>query len=183
MSTPRSRAAWLRGALVGVCSPLVTTAAHSWGGGTGLPGGGLILLLLVCATAGAAVGGIRLQGRLSHLLGVMLALCLTQFVGHLVLMAAGGHHHPDAGSLGLTPTMVAAHGAAAVVLGLAIAAVEYLSVVAASVLRWLRLFAAAVSPAAIVGVVCRPANVPAVQSVLLCTGLGMRAPPAGLAAA
>ncbi|CAN5444471.1 hypothetical protein BH09ACT7_BH09ACT7_14380 [soil metagenome] len=142
----------------------------------------MILLLLVCATAGAAVGGRRMENRRLRLVGVVAALCLIQLLGHLVLVVAGGHHHPGAGSLGLTPSMLAAHAAAAAVLGLTIAAVEYLFVVAASVLRWLRLFAAAVSPPAIVGLVCRPANVPAVQSVLLCTGLGMRAPPCGVAA-
>jgi hypothetical protein len=161
---------------------MVTTAAHTGGGGTGPHGGALILLLLVCATAGAAVGGMKMDNRPVRLIGVVVALCVTEFFGHLVLVLAGGFHHPGASTLGLTPSMLGAHAAAAVVLGIAITAVENLYVVAESVLRWLRLFAAAVSPHAVERRLCRPANVPAVQSVLRCTGLGMRAPPAVLAA-
>lgn len=143
-------------------------------------GGALILALFVCATVGAAVGGTRLEGRHFRLVGIVLALCIAQFLGHLILVAAGGHHHPSSG-LGLTPSMVAAHAAAAIILGVAITAVEYLYVVCASVLRWLRLFATRSTPPASRAPVCRAASVPVLQSVLLRTGLGVRAPPWGAA--
>ena len=78
--------------------------------------------------------------------------------------------------------MVASHAAAAVVLGAAITAAEYLYVVCASVLCWLRLFA---TPAARFTpfVPRRIANVFVARPVLLRSGLGMRAPPLGMAAA
>jgi hypothetical protein len=157
---------------------MVTTAAHIGGGGTGPQGGALLLVLLVCATAGAVVGGLRMESRRIRLIGVVLALGLAQFVGHLVMVVAGGHRHADV-IFGLTAPMVVAHAAAAAVLGIAITAAEYLYVVAATVVRWLRLFATAVLSPAARGPVRRPVNVPAVQSVRLCTGLGMRAPPFG----
>ena len=177
MTITRARASWLRGALVGACSTVVTMTAHAAAGG-GLPHGGglLVALLLVCATTGAAVGGIALEGRRSRLLGIVGALGLAQVLGHLTLVVVGGHH------MELTPAMVASHAAAAVVLGVAITAAEYLYVVCASVLCWLRLFA---TPAArsTPFVPRRVANVFVARPVLLRSGLGMRAPPMGIAAA
>lgn len=135
--------------------------------------------MLFCATAGAMVARLALDGRHARLVGVTGALGLAQLSGHFSFVVAGGHHHSAAG---LTPAMVAAHIGAAVVLGAAIAAVEYLYVVCVSVLRWLRIFA-------VLGV--RPRNQrprPAVktvvaESVLLSYGLGMRAPPVRFATA
>lgn len=74
--------------------------------------------------------------------------------------------------------MVAAHAVAAVVLGVAISAVEHLYVVCASVLCWLRLFATAAARPAARGV-RRTADAAVAQCVLLLSGLGMRAPPTG----
>jgi hypothetical protein len=175
VSTTVDRARWLRGALVGLCSAVVTAAAHTAGGG-GLPSGSaLIVAVVVCATTGAAIGGVGLCGRRTRPLGVIAALTVAQVLGHLTLVIAGGHHHHAAG-LGVTPSMLSAHLGAAVVLGAAICAVEFAYVVAASVLCWLRLFAAA-APRPAVRVLPRPANVVAPQPVLLLSGLGMRAPP------
>ena len=175
MSTPVARARWVRGALVGVCSAVLTAGAHTAAGGALPRGSALVVAALVCATAGGAIGGVRLTGRRTRPAAVIAALTVAQLLGHLVL--AGGHHH--VGGAGFTPAMIAAHLAAAVVLGIAISAVEYAYVVAASVLRWLRLFAtAATGP---VAPVRRWAtNVVVVQPVLPHPGLGMRAPPAGL---
>ncbi|MCT7657740.1 hypothetical protein [Mycobacterium deserti] len=177
MSTPRARARWLRGVLIAVCSAVATAGAHAAAGGVLPRGAALIVAVLVCATVGAAAGALQLAGRRAGPLGVIAALALAQLLGHLTL--AGGHHHHV---LGVTPSMAAAHAGAAVVLGAAIASVEYLYVVCASVLCWLRLFACAA--------LCPPARAVhwfadsvVAQAVLLRSGLGMRAPPYTLATA
>ena len=175
MSTSTSCARWLRGTLVGACSAVLTAAAHTAAGG-GLPqGGALMVAVLVCGVAGAAIGSAALEGRRTRVLSVVAALGIAQVLGHLTMMASGGHHHMDAG-LGWSPTMVAAHAVAAVVLGIAITAVEYLYVVCASVLSWLRLFAAA-APRPAARLAQWATSVVVAQSVLLLSGLGMRAPP------
>ena len=75
--------------------------------------------------------------------------------------------------------MIAAHAVAAVILGLAISAAEYLYIVCSSVLCWLRLFAGH-TPRPVPRVRRRATKVVAVRPVLV-TGLGMRAPPSALA--
>ena len=174
MSTPKSRACWVRGALVGACSAVVTVGAHAAAGGIVPLGGRLVASMLVCAVVGALLSAAPLEGRRGRLLGVVAALTVAQSLGHLTLMASSPHHHGD--TMGVTPTMAAAHLAAAVVLGIAITTVEYLYVVLGSVLCWLRLFAMrALRPAA--RVLPLTTNDVVVQSVLGCSGLGMRAPP------
>ena len=74
--------------------------------------------------------------------------------------------------------MIAAHAGAAVVLGIAISAVEHLYLVCSSVLRWLRLFAT-VTPRPAPPRTRRRTNNVVAQSLLWHTGLGMRAPPMG----
>ncbi|ULE35217.1 hypothetical protein [Mycobacterium sp. IDR2000157661] len=180
MSTPRSRAQWLRGGLVGACSAVVTAGAHT-SAGADLPGGAaLTLALLVCATFGAVLARIRLDGRYARMFGVVGALSLAQVLGHLTFVIAGGHHHAD--PFGLTGSMMVAHVAAALALGVAISAAEYLYVVCSSVLHWLRVFAA---------LVIRPQSrstrfvlrTVVAEPVLLNSGLGMRAPPGRIATA
>jgi hypothetical protein len=78
--------------------------------------------------------------------------------------------------------MLAAHAAAAVLLGLVISAAEYLYVVCTSVLCWLRLFAAAATRPA-PRVLRRIRTGLVVESVMLQAGLGVRAPPAAFASA
>jgi hypothetical protein len=173
MSTPTSRAGYVRGGLVGVCSALVTATAHAGARGGAPTGGALILLLVVCATVGAVVGGITLEGRHSRAVLVVGALAAAQVLGHVMLTVAGHHEHS---SWLLTPPMLMLHALAAVGLGLLINAVEHLYTVCGSVLCWLRIFAAVhIRPAA--GQAWRPTNVIGARPVLLRTGLGMRAPP------
>lgn len=180
MSNPRSRAQNLRGVLVGASSAIATAGAHTSAGGE-LPGGAaLIAAVLVCAAAGAMLTRVRFEGRHARVFGIAGALGLAQILGHLTFVIAGGHHHAE--PAGLTASMVAAHAVAAVVLGAAISAVEYLYVVCSSVLRWLRVYAAmAMRP---------PVRQPrfalkavVAESVLLSFGLGMRAPPGRFATA
>jgi hypothetical protein len=173
VSTPTSRAGYVRGGLVGLCAALVTAAAHAGAGGGVPAGGALVLLLVVCATVGAAVGGITLEGRHSRAALVIGALCAAQVLGHVMLTVGG--HHEHAGWL-LTTPMLMLHMLAAVGLGLLINTVEYLYAVCGSVLCWLRIFAAGhIRPAA--GQAWRPSNVIVARAVLLRAGLGMRAPP------
>ena len=179
MGSPRARARWLRGALVGVTSAVMTAGAHGAAGG-GIPGGGaLVIALLACATVGAVVGGLRLQGRRAGWVATTSGLGVAQLLGHAALMTAGHRH--GGGLLDMDTSMAAAHLGAAVILGIAITAAEYLYVVCSSVLCWLRLFTMrALRP------VARPprrtSKIVVVAPVLV-TGLGMRAPPRVVAAA
>jgi hypothetical protein len=173
VSTPTSRAGYVRGGLVGLCAALVTATAHAGAGGGAPAGSALILLLVVCATVGAAVGGIALEGRHSRAALVIGALAAAQILGHVMLTVGG--HHEHSGWL-LTPPMLMLHVLAAAGLGLLINAVEYLYVVCGSVLCWLRIFTAGhILP--IAGQAWRPSNAIVARPVLLRTGLGMRAPP------
>ncbi|MGW4099355.1 hypothetical protein [Mycobacterium sp. NPDC004974] len=174
MSTSAKHAARLRGGLVGACSALTATVAHTAAGGMAPTSSPLIVLLLLCAALGAAVGGLNPQTR-SARTGVLVAgLGAGQLVGHFALAMSGGHHH--AASL-LTAPMLGMHVAAAVGLGVVIGMAEYLFVVCVSVLCWLRIFAAArLRP--LDRALWWPSNVVVARPVLLRAGLGMRAPPA-----
>ncbi|OLP03315.1 hypothetical protein BVU76_06280 [Mycolicibacterium porcinum] len=175
MSTSAEHAARLRGGLVGVCSALTAMAAHTAAGGMAPTSSPLIVLLLLCAALGAAVGGLNPQTR-SVKAGLLIAgLGAGQLLGHFALAMAGGHHHGP--SISSAP-MAGMHVAAAVGLGLAIGVAEYLFVVCASVLTWLRIFAAdRIHP--LIRELWWPSNEVVARPVLLRTGLGMRAPPAG----
>ena len=176
MRTPSTLARGLRGGLVGAGSVLVATSAHAFGGG-GVPhGGALVTAVLACAITGAVAGEVSRQNRRMCLVAVVTALCVGQALSH-VIFALTGHHHAG---MGVTASMLAAHALAALVLGAFICAAEYLFVVGASVLSWLRLFATAVTRP-----VCRPvrrtrARV-VVTSTFLPSALGMRAPPVAFA--
>lgn len=173
VSTSAEHAARLRGGLVGACSALTATVAHTAAGGMAPASSPLIVLLLLCAALGAAVGGVNPQTRRAKSGLLIAGLGAGQLLGHFALATAGGHHH--AASL-LSAPMVGLHAAAAVGLGLAIGLAEYLYVVCASVLSWLRIFAAArIRPS--VRALWWPSNVVVARPVLLHTGLGMRAPP------
>jgi hypothetical protein len=163
----------VRGGLVGLCAALVTATAHTGAGGGVPAGGALVLLMVVCATVGAAVGGITLEGRVARAALVVGALGAAQVLGHVMLTVGG--HHDHTGWL-MTAPMLTLHVLAAVGLGLLINAVEYLYAVCGSVLCWLRIFAAGhIRPAG--GQGWRPTNVIVARPVLPRAGLGMRAPP------
>ncbi|MEN4472756.1 hypothetical protein [Mycolicibacterium cosmeticum] len=177
MNSPKARAHWLRGGLVGGSSAVLATSAHAGAAGALPHGAALVAALLVCATAGAAVGAVELCTGRTRAVAVFAALCAAQFLSHVTLAVTGGHHHAGDG-MGLTPAMIAAHTGAAVLLGLSIAVVEHLYTVCATLLTWLRLFTVS-SP--------RPTSPPirwaepvVVRPVLLRPGLGMRAPPFGI---
>ncbi len=180
MTTPNARAHWLRGGLVGGSSAMLATSAHAGAAGAVPHGAALVAALLVCATAGAAVAAVDVSGRYARGIAVFAALCAAQFLSHITLAVTGGHHHAGDG-MGLSPAMIAAHAAAAVVLGLSIVVVEHLYTVGATLLTWLRLFAVS-SPRPTPPPVRRAEPV-VVRPVLLRPGLGMRAPPFGIFAA
>lgn len=147
----------------------MTAGAHAAGGG-GIPRGpALIVVVLVCLTAGALATCVR-SGRSAGYVATAAALGSAQLGGHLALICAGHHH----GTLGWS--MAAAHLGAALLLAAAITSVEFLYAVCVSVLCWLRLFSLrAPRPAAlrITGraTIARPRPVPI-------GGTGTRAPPA-----
>lgn len=177
MRTPKARARWARGALVGASSAVMTVGAHA-GAGAGSPhGSALVLTLLLCATVGALAGSTRVEGRAARWAATTAALGAAQFLGHATLAVAG--HHPGGYDAVPAPSMIAAHAVAAVSLGLAISAAEYLYVVCSSVLCWLHLFTRP-APRPVPRVRRRATKV-VVRRPVLVTGLGMRAPPSALA--
>ncbi|BDY27990.1 hypothetical protein [Mycolicibacterium mageritense] len=172
MSTPANHAAHLRGALVGACSALTATVAHTVAGGAAPSSSPLVVLVMLCATVGAAVGGFTPEARHTRTALLIGALGAGQALGHVALTMASGHHHTAT----LSAPMLGLHIAAAVGLGLLIGLAEYLYVVVASVLCWLRIFSAGrIRPPA--REVWWPSNVVVARPVLLRAGLGMRAPP------
>ncbi|AFP42819.1 hypothetical protein MSMEI_6393 [Mycolicibacterium smegmatis MC2 155] len=178
VSTLTDHAAHLRGGLVGLCSALTAAVAHTAAGGVPPSGSPLVILLIACATLGAAVGGFSPRTRSAATALLIVGLGSGQALGHLILAVTGGHHH--GGALVSAP-MLALHAAAAVGLGLLIGAVEYLFIVCATVLSWLRLFAVGrVEPAG--DAAWWPSDVVVARPVLLRAGLGMRAPPQALTA-
>lgn len=179
MSGPRNQVRVVRGTLVGACSAIAATGAHAGAGGQLPHGGALAVAILICATVGAAAGSMTLEGRFTRMVGVVVSLAAAQSLSHVGLVLAGGHHH--SGGAEWTPSMVASHAAAAVVLGVAIAAAEYLYAVCASVLCWLRLFTIRASRRGSVSARRTPYRVFA-QSFWATSGLSMRAPPAGASA-
>lgn len=173
MDTPKTRARWARGALIGASSAVMTVAAHAAAGG-GLPhGSALALTMLVCATVGMLAGSIRCDDLGARWIAATVALGAAQFLGHTALALTG--HHPEVLTLTPGPSMIAAHIAAAVLLGGAISASEYLYTVCASVLHWLRLFIRQ-SPRPTPRPRRRATRIVVVRPVLA-SGLGMRAPP------
>ncbi|MGV0849882.1 hypothetical protein [Mycolicibacterium phlei] len=171
MSSPTARTRGLRGVLVGVCSALLSTAAHT-AGGAELPGGAaLVLVTLACAVVGALSSSPNFERRVSQLLTLSAALGLGQVVGHIVLVAAAHHDCPAAPSL----PMLAAHGLAAVACGLLVGFVEHLYGVGAQLLCWLRLFHRD-APPPVVAVRSWPTVTVAVRRIAI-TPVGTRAPP------
>ena len=150
---------------------MATCGAHAAGGGHLPSGPALIVVGLVCAVVGAALAGAALEERWLRLVTVIGGLVAAQSLGHLMLVVAAHHS-----GLAMTWSMAAAHLVAALLLGAAITAVEHLYVVGASLLCWLRLFAAARRQPSGVGRPMEPRPSFA-RSALCLTGLGMRAPP------
>jgi hypothetical protein len=177
VSTRTNHAAHLRGGLVGACSALTAAVAHTAAGGVPPSGSPLVVLLLACATLGAAVGGFSPQTRSAATALLIVGLGSGQALGHLSLAMAGGHRHGEL----VSTSMLALHAGAAVGLGLLIGAVEYLYIVCATVLSWLRIFTVGrIKPVG--DAAWWPTDVVVARPVLLRAGLGMRAPPMALSA-
>ena len=178
MNAPRSGAATVRGALVGVCSGAVVVAAHGVGGG-GLPSGDALVLL---AGAGALVGTFvrTLPAAPAARLAVLtVVLGIGQAAGHLALSVAAGHMH----GAGPTSAMVGAHTLAALVCAVLIASAERGHERAVSVLRRIVAALRAVITPPSLARVPRPAEAPRLASSLLTScGRGTRGPPRGFAA-
>lgn len=173
MSTTATRAGALCGALVGVCSALLTAAAHTAAAGMPPSGAAAVMVLLVGAAVGATAGAVAVTGRRAPVGHVVIALAAGQVLGHGVLAMASWSH----GGHGLLPNppMLLAHAAAAVLVGVLISLVAHLYVVCVSVLCWLSLVVVHRSqprPRPISGV-----KAVVVEPVWVGPGLRMRAPP------
>lgn len=170
MSTAASRAGALCGALIGVCSALLTLTAHTAAAGMPPSGAAAVMVALVSALSGALVGTVAAGRRQVQWTHAAAALIAGQGLGHLTLaMDTSGH-----GAHGLTPSapMVAAHVAAAVALGALISMVAHLYTVCQSVLSLV-----VVHRSRPVGqVVNRRRTVP-LRSLWVGSGTGLRAPP------
>jgi hypothetical protein len=179
MSPASSRAKYLRGALVGLCSAVTSAVAHGVAGGELPSGGSVILMALACSVAGGLAGTVG--SRCGATPGAVLAwLVAAQLAGHLTLVGTGCYGH-DGGGPAMSPTMLAAHCVGALVCAMLIAAAERLYVVCESVLSWLTVFfARLVQP----GQAPDPGwvNPPALQAILLVSGGGTRGPPRFVAA-
>jgi hypothetical protein len=133
-----------------------------------------VLLLLICSAVGAATSAATPDGRRHRPAVLIGALVTGQVLGHIAL--AGTAHH---GMHGVLPSaqMMAAHGAAAIALGVLIGAFAHLYVVCASVLSWLFLaLTYHVRPTVQRWLTFQPP----LRSRLLPGGTRMRAPPAGV---
>ncbi|MCK0177304.1 MULTISPECIES: hypothetical protein [Mycobacteriaceae] len=170
MSTAAVRAGALCGALVGLCSALLTAAAHTAVAGTMPSGAAAALVLLISGSLGAVSGAAAMNGFRSRAGSLAAALVAGQVLGHIALSLAHGGH-----DLLPSATMFAAHTVAAVALGLLISLVTHLYVVCASVLCWLSLFL--VHRGRPVARPVRATRAVVVRPVLFHSGWGMRAPP------
>ncbi|AQA05234.1 hypothetical protein BVC93_25730 [Mycobacterium sp. MS1601] len=161
----------LRGVLVGVCSALVTGAAHAAGGGS-VSGATLVVLALLCGTVGAGTSAVRAEGPMVGILIPAIALGAAQVMGHVVLTLAA-HHTGHAGAT--TAAMLVAHLVGTVALAALIGIVEFLYRSAGSVLCWLR--PVAIHRGRPRAAAFRARAVIVARPVLLRSGTGMRAPP------
>ena len=109
----------LRGASVGTLSALVTTTAHTFGGGMFPSDAAVVLLVLVCAAVGYATSA--MPTAMAPRAQLLAVLATAQAIGHLLLTAVDGHHH---GSM-LTQQMLVAHAVAVLVGALAIRGAEH----------------------------------------------------------
>ncbi|MBO0681268.1 hypothetical protein JRC04_27715 [Mycolicibacterium sp. S2-37] len=170
MSTAAFRAGAVCGALVGVCSALLTAAAHAAVAGSMPSGAAAAMVLLISGSVGAISGAAAITRSRTHAGVLAAALVVGQILGHVALSLGHGGHD-------LLPSapMLAAHAAAAVALGVLISLVSHLYVVCASVLCWLSLVFVHRSRPAPRPI--RETKVVVARPVLFHSGLGMRAPP------
>ncbi|MEU8899021.1 hypothetical protein [Nocardia sp. NPDC048505] len=117
----RDAVARVRGAAAGSISGTVSIAAHGWASGGMAPEGSTLMLLAAAsAVIGALVAGIAPLRDTSG--GLIAALVAGQLLGHCTMGVSSGHmQHGDAQ---LTPAMLTAHVAAAVLAAFVIRGAE-----------------------------------------------------------
>lgn len=94
----------IRGAFVGLISGSVSIGGHGLGGGAmALSESSLLMLVGVCAAAGAAVTPSQVKN--NRLMVLVLFLGLGQVLGHLILTLSHGH----ASALVPSPAMILGH--------------------------------------------------------------------------
>ncbi|KQU47014.1 hypothetical protein ASG84_07675 [Rhodococcus sp. Leaf278] len=163
----------LRGASVGTLSALVTTTAHTFGGGMFPSDAAVVLLVLVCAAVGYATSAA--PNVVAPRLQLLVVLATAQALGHLLLTAVDGHHH---GSM-LTQQMLAAHAVAVLVGALAIRGAEHgIRRAITSLRRALPLLTALVVDENRIAPPLPVYRIPASTHLLDLSGRGNRGPPA-----
>ncbi|OBA90498.1 hypothetical protein A5662_22945 [Mycobacteriaceae bacterium 1482268.1] len=166
---PVTTASRLRGTAAGLLTAALAVAAHGTASGAA-PSGSVVVLLAVLA---ATVGG--LAATVSRTADVRMLLCLLaggQFIGHLMLAAAGHHHGQPAWPV---PVMLAAHALAVLAGAVLIAAGDHLCrAVSRAVEVVMR---AVVAPIPGVAVISASADQPLRSALLLATSVSHRGPP------
>ncbi|MEU0546084.1 hypothetical protein [Nocardia sp. NPDC005978] len=173
MRSPTDHTAPLRGAAVGATSGAVAIFAHALGGGTALPAGSAVALLLAaCGLIGVVVAALRPAHVLAATMGM---LAVGQAVGHLALSMSPGHHQH-----GATPLMLAAHLVAIPVGALLIGAAEVgLRRAITSARRFMVALAGVLTPPERVAGAFRADERAVVRRLLVSPGIGRRGPPRG----
>lgn len=172
MTDARTRAARLRGVLVGASAGAVAVAGHGVGGAALPAAPSIVLMVLLCAAVGALASSSA--ERLRRPIAVLAYVSAGQVVGHCTLVFASTHSHANHWSA----SMLASHAVAAIVCAALICTAERLFAALAGVLWRLIIVLLAlcddVNPSTGRPVWARTALSP---RILTGGGLGTRGPP------
>lgn len=127
MTDARTRAARLRGLLVGASAGAVAVAGHGVGGAALPAAPSIVLMVLSCAAVGALASSSAES--LRRPIAVLAYVSAAQLVGHCTLVFASTHSHANHWSA----SMLASHTAAAIVCAALICTAERLFAALASV--------------------------------------------------
>ncbi|KUH99479.1 hypothetical protein AU189_11690 [Mycolicibacterium acapulense] len=165
--SPSGSAARLRGAVAGLLTATLASAAHGYGGAEPPGGAAIVALVIVAATVGTSTATLSAGSKTPVLLAILAS---GQIAGHIVL-GASGHIHATQ-----TATMIVAHTVAVCVGAVLIAAGERLSRALSRVVRVA--VRVVCPPAAPQGrPIVRRAEQPLRSALLLAASVSDRGPP------
>lgn len=130
MTDARTRAARLRGVLVGASAGAVAVAGHGVGGAALPAAPSIVLMVLLCAAVGALASSSAES--LRRPIAVLAYVSAGQLVGHCTLVFASTHSHANHWSA----SMLASHAAAAIVCAALICTAERMFAALAGVVLW-----------------------------------------------
>lgn len=168
-SAPSSTAARLRGIAAGLLTAALAVAAHGAAAGAVPSGTAAVLLAVLAATVGGLATTIRRTADVRVLIGLLAS---SQFVGH-VMLGAAGHSHGEATSPG--PAMLVAHAIAVVLGAILIAAGDQLCCAVSRVVEVST--RSVVAPIPSWPVVVAGADQPLRSALLLAASVSHRGPP------